>query len=58
MTLNIGNIKIRDVTTKNEYGRIKINWNSVDPHKNNDIESDPVTCVIRYKVKYFESRAY
>lgn len=59
MSLNTeNNIKIRDVATTNEYGRIKVYWNFENLHKNNGIENEellPVTCIIRYKVKHFES---
>ncbi|XP_008188160.2 uncharacterized protein LOC100568743 [Acyrthosiphon pisum] len=49
MTKN--DVQIKNISTKNENGKIKVNWILVNPHRHYATVDVPVTAIIKYKVK-------
>jgi len=52
--LNIENdVQIKNISTKNENGKIKVNWILVNSHQKYTTVDKPVTTTIKYKVIFF-----
>ncbi|CAI6359203.1 unnamed protein product [Macrosiphum euphorbiae] len=49
MTKN--DVQIKNISTKYENGKIKVNWILVYPHEHYTTVDEPVTSIIKYKVK-------